>query len=262
MSQTGMLIVGHGTRDAAGQAEFLAAAQTVAAVCPAWKIEPCFLELAEPTIAAGIARLVERGITQEITVAPLLLFAAGHAKSDIPQAVSREAAKYPGLRLRQASHLGIHPAIVELSKRRYQEALGGLPPFPENETLLVFVGRGSRDASANAELAQFARLRWEAHPSGWLQTCYAAMAEPSLERSLELVAQWPFRRVVVQPHLLFRGELLSRIERTVESFGREHPGIQWAVTPHLGADRSVAEALADRARGAADLQPELGASPH
>lgn len=253
MSQTGMLIVGHGTRDAAGQAEFLAAAQTVAALCPQWTIEPCFLELAEPTIATGIARLIERGVTQEITVAPLLLFAAGHAKSDIPQAISREAAKYPGLRLRQASHLGIHPAIVALSKRRYQERLDGLPPIPESETLLLFVGRGSRDPNANAELAQFARLRWEACPTGWLQACYAAMAEPSLERALEVVAQLRFRRIVVQPHLLFRGELLSRIERSVERFGNEHAEIEWAVTPHLGPDRLVAEALVDMVRCAADL---------
>lgn len=253
MAQPGLLIVGHGTRDVAGQAEFLTTAETVAALCHDWTIEPCFLELAEPTIATGIARLIERGVTQEITVAPLLLFAAGHAKSDIPQTVSREAAKYPGLRLRQASHLGIHPAIVELSKRRYQELLDGLSPIPESETLLLFVGRGSRDASANAELAQFARLRWEAQPSGWLQTCYAAMAEPSLERALEAVAQLPFRRIIVQPHLLFRGELLSRIKCTVERFGNVHEEIEWAVTPHLGPDRSVSEALADMVRGAADL---------
>lgn len=253
MAQPGLLIVGHGTRDAAGQTEFLAAAQTVAAVCPAWSIEPCFLELAEPTIATGFARLIERGITQEITVAPLLLFAAGHAKSDIPQAVSREAAKFPGLRLRQASHLGAHPAIVELSKRRYQETVGQLPPLPDSETLLVFVGRGSRDASANAELAQFARLRWESHPTGWLQTCYAAMAEPALERALEFAVRLPFRRVVVQPHLLFHGELLSQIARTVAAFAAERSEIEWAVTPQLGPDRLVAEALADRIAAALDF---------
>lgn len=253
MDPSGLLIVGHGTRDAAGQAEFLALAQTVASICGPWVVEPCFLELAEPTISAGIARLIERGVAERITVAPLLLFAAGHAKSDIPQAVAREAAKHAGLRLRQTAHLGVHPALIELSKRRYEETLGGLAPRAEGETLLVFVGRGSRDATANAELAQFARLRWEARPTGWLQTCYAAMAEPSLDRALEFAVRLPFRRVIVQPHLLFRGELLSRIAQTVTAFAAEHPQIEWAVTPHLGPDRLVAEALAAGLATAADL---------
>ena len=252
MTQPGLLIVGHGTRDSGGRAEFLAAAESVAAILGQWAVEACFLELAEPTIAGGIARLVERGASEQITVAPLLLFAAGHAKADIPQAAAREAANYPGLRLRQASHLGVHPALVELSARRYQETLAKHPPTPESETLVVFVGRGSRDASANAELAQFARLRWEACPTGWMQTCYAALAEPSLERALELAVRLPFRRIVVQPHLLFRGDLLSRIQSTVDAFASVHPEIEWAVTSHLGPDRLVVEALVAMVQAAAE----------
>lgn len=252
MTQPGLLIVGHGTRDAGGRAEFLAAAEAVAAELPEWAVEPCFLELAEPAIAGGMTRLVARGAIEQITVAPLLLFAAGHAKADIPQAVAREATNYPDLRLKQASHLGVHPALVELSKRRYQETLVEGPPAAERETLVVFVGRGSRDPSANAELAQFARLRWEACPTGWMQTCYAALAEPSLERALELAVRLPFRRIVVQPHLLFRGELLSRIRSTVAAFAGDHPEFEWAVTSHLGADRQVVEALVAMVRAASD----------
>ena len=48
------------------------------------------------------------------------------------------------------------------------------------DTLLLMIGRGSHDASANAEAWQFARLRWEAEPVGWLEIGYAAMTEPSL----------------------------------------------------------------------------------
>ena len=246
----GLLIVGHGTRDPAGQAEFLELAQAVAERFPAWAVEACCLEFAEPTIAQGLARLVARGASERITIAPLLLFAAGHAQADIPQAVAREAANYPRLSLRQAAQLGVHSALIELSRRRFEQALAGLSPIAAEETLLVFVGRGSRDAAANAELARFARLRWEACPTGGLETCFASMAEPSLEHSLAWAAGLSFRRVVVQPHLLFRGELLARINRTVAGFADEHPQIEWTVAPHLGPDKLAAEAVAERIRAA------------
>lgn len=250
MTSPGLLIVGHGTRDPAGQAEFRELTAATAARFPSWAVEACCLEFAEPTIAQGLERLVERGAGERITVAPLLLFAAGHAQTDIPQAVAREAARYPRLRLRQAAHLGVHSALIELSKRRYEQALAELSPVAAEETLLVFAGRGSRDAAANAELAQFARLRWEAYPTGWLETCYASMAEPSLERCLAMAARLSFRRIVVQPHLLFRGELLSRIEGAVFSFARKHPSIEWTVAGHLGPDELAAEAVAERIKAA------------
>ncbi len=243
MNPVGLLIVGHGTRDAEGRAEFLALADAVGRQFPEKLVEPCFLELAEPTIDQALERLVERGVRERLTVAPLLLFAAGHAKNDIPEAVAQAAEKYAALRTRQIAHLGCTAALVELSRRRYLESLRDRPQIAESQTLLVVVGRGSRDPSANSEMAQFARLRWEAQPVGWLETCYTAMTEPSLERTLEMAARLPFGRIVVQPHLLFRGELLARIERTTAEFAHRHPRAEWFSTAHLGPDSLVVEAV-------------------
>ncbi len=89
----GLLLVGHGTRDARGLAEFQTIARRVAEVADGFLVEACYLELAEPSIATAMRRLLERGV-RRVTVAPLLLFAAGHAKRDIPGAV--EAARAEG----------------------------------------------------------------------------------------------------------------------------------------------------------------------
>ena len=185
--RTGWLLVGHGTRDLAGQAEFRAVAVQVAAAAPEVVVEPCFLEMAEPTIAAAIDRCLTAGITR-LCVAPLLLFTAGHAERDIPEAVAEAlAARGAQLPVRQAPTLNCHPAIVELATRRFHESLanhGSLAAaateVPPADTLLLVVGRGSLDATANAELARFARLRWERTPVGWLETCYLALTEPTL----------------------------------------------------------------------------------
>lgn len=243
MNPLGLLIVGHGTRDPEGRAEFLALAEMVASRCPQRLVEACFLELASPNIEAGLNRLIQRGLRHSLTVAPLLLFAAGHAKSDIPEAVASAAESYSGLCIRQSAALACQPALVELSTRRYREAVHERSYGTDGETLVVMVGRGSRDPEANSEMARFARLRWEACPVGWLETCYTAMTEPSLERTLELAARLPFARVVIQPHLLFRGELLARIARVTADFAGRYPRIDWVLAAHLGPDPLVAEAV-------------------
>src|SRR5215471_6792139 len=85
----GLLLVGHGTRDCRGLAEFHLLTKLIVEAGQGFEAVSCFLELAEPDIATGMRTLLDRGI-ERLTVAPLLLFAAGHAKRDIPEAVERE----------------------------------------------------------------------------------------------------------------------------------------------------------------------------
>src|SRR5690606_2597655 len=107
----GLLLVGHGTRDTAGQAEFLSVAAQLAERFPASAVEPCLLELCEPTTTQGSARCVQRGV-QRLVVQPLLLFAAGHARRDIPEEIAKAARLYPDVQFPQAGHLGCHARIL------------------------------------------------------------------------------------------------------------------------------------------------------
>ncbi|HEV3003760.1 MAG TPA: CbiX/SirB N-terminal domain-containing protein, partial [Pirellulales bacterium] len=119
-SGTGLLIVGHGTRDPQGLAAFREVVGTVAGRLEQTVVEGGFLELAEPNIAAAVSRAVERGAKQHLDVLPLVLFAAGHAKSDIPRAVASAGASHSGLTTRLLPHLGCHDRILELSAQRYR----------------------------------------------------------------------------------------------------------------------------------------------
>lgn len=249
----GLLIVGHGTRDPAGIGEFQETVERVAQRLPPVIVEGGFLELAEPTIAAAYDLLVERGAGQ-IAASPLVLFAAGHTKQDIPAALAAAASKHGGPKPLQLPHLGCHRAIIQLSVQRYDEAVAQMPNIADSQTLLLMVGRGSTDAQANSEMARFARLRWEAHRVGWHEICFAALTEPSLERGLAICARLPFRRVVIQPHLLFQGELLRGIRHTVQTQSRRWPDIEWVVTGHLGPDELLVEAVAEGVRG---QRPEI-----
>ncbi len=247
----GLLLVGHGTRSEQGASEFLATADLVARALPDAVVEPCFLELAQPTIAAGVERLVSRGARQ-IVVMPLLLFAAGHAKRDIPAAVKSAAAKHPSLEVRQTKHLGCHKAMLQLSAQRFWEAINphSAHKMPDtavlDDTALLMVGRGSLDPTATAEMHEFVELRRQITPVAHAATCFLALAEPSLADALAEIAGCKVKRIVVQPHLLFQGDLLDSLRRSISEACRQWPQRQWLLTDQLGPHPLLADAVVAR----------------
>jgi len=245
LARTGLLIVGHGTRSERGQAEFRETVELVARLAPQTPVVACFLELAEPTIEQGIAELAKHGV-ERIVVLPLLLFAAGHAKQDIPQAVCDAAARFPALEFSFAAHLGCHERVLRLSAERFTDASAAQEEIASQDTLWLMVGRGSHDASALAEMEQFVQRRLQLTPVGHVRIAYMAMAEPALRSVLPEIAERRYPRVVVQPHLLFHGELLTTVEAEVAQMAARWPQQQWLVAPHLGVADLLAEAILER----------------
>jgi sirohydrochlorin cobaltochelatase len=246
---TGLLLVGHGTRNPAGLAEFFAIAGQVADIGREFDVEPCFLELAEPDIATGVRRLLERGVSRLI-VAPVLLFAAGHAKRDIPLAVGEAVERFGGgnIEITHVPPLECHEKILELSAMRYREALVERASISPSETSLIMIGRGSSYPKATAEMRKFTALRVERTPVARAETCFVAIAKPTIAETLEWAAEQQYRRVVVQPHLLFTGEVLTEINAAVDGFRAKDLHREWIVTPYLGPSPLVSEALLDLAR--------------
>jgi sirohydrochlorin cobaltochelatase len=254
-SPTGVLVVGHGSRDPAGVAEFLKVAELVAQRLSALPVEPCFLELASPTIDAGVERLIRRGV-RHIVVLPALLFAAAHANQDVPEAVEKAISEH-GKRLRnsgsgqadvlvtweQAGHIGCHPAVLRASALCDFEVTSAANRQIDWRRLLV--GRGSSDLSATREMLDFARLRrenWGIHA----EVCFLAAAEPALPVALAQIARERPAHVLVQPHLLFCGALTAEINRQVDRVAQCSPETEWRVCEHLGPDDLVIDALCDR----------------
>jgi sirohydrochlorin cobaltochelatase len=255
----GVLLVGHGTKNVAGTTQFLALASQLSEELSPTAVEPAFLELQTPNIADGARRIVERGAT-DIVVAPLLLFGAGHTKRDIPLAVKSSLLGLPrtSFKVAQAAHLGSHHAMATLSRLRFSQACEGKSAVPAEQTALVLVGRGSLDASATAEMHEFARLRHQPDAACETIVGFLAMAQPSLAEVLAIAASRGFRRVVVQPHLLFAGELADTIEREVRRMQAAHPDQEWLATPLLadsqdspsGGNQFLLRAMSDRIRSA------------
>ena len=277
----GLLLVGHGTRDQRGSAEFLAVARRVAELARNFRVAPCFLELAEPDISTGVKQLIEGGV-RELIIAPLMLFAAGHVKRDIPRAVQEalienipnEADRVGRLpasnrnerTVKYVSALECDPHVLALSCQRFDEALAGKPMVDPSETLLILVARGSSLPEATAMMHSFGELRRRFAPAARVDVCFVAKAQPSLKTALARAARSSFRRVVVQPHLLFAGQVLEEVKQTLERICAQRESLvadardispqarwlnrEWILTNHLGPSPLIAEAIEELATAA------------
>ncbi|MFD1908549.1 sirohydrochlorin chelatase [Paenibacillus rhizoplanae] len=157
-----VLLVGHGSRVQAGNEELLEFTRLLAARKPELKVETCFIELASPSIAGGIARCIEGGAA-EIYVVPIILFAAGHSKLDIPMAIDEAKQRYPGVKFIYGRPLGVQDRAVDILLERIQEAerlpvvqvkaAGGMDldlrgngasTIEDKDTIVLLMGRGGQ----------------------------------------------------------------------------------------------------------------------
>ncbi len=241
----GLLLIGHGTRDDEGTRQFLELARTLAELAGPTPVEPALLEFQNPTIDQAWMKLVDRGVTH-IDVAPLLLFAAGHAKQDIPEIIAGLQTRSPQVRWSQSRPLSRQRTLVELALERASEALLGCQS-PPKQCAFVLVGRGSFDPCAQADTRVLAELIGHRLQVAATATAFYAMASPDVPSVLDQVASLGVRNVVVQPHLLFEGSLHQAVLRQAREAADRHRNIQFRVSRYLGPDPRVAEAILARA---------------
>ena len=105
------MICGHGSRAKSAEEEFGLLAKGLRARFPDVPVEYGFLEYSAPNIHMGLDRLREAGVTNIVAV-PGMLFAATHAKNDIPSVLTTYQDKHPGLTVSYGRELGLHPQMI------------------------------------------------------------------------------------------------------------------------------------------------------
>jgi len=80
---------------------------------------------------------------------------------------------------------------------------------------------------------EFAGLRQQGLQGHAVKVAFLAMARPLLAEQLTAVARHDYRRVIVQPHLLFCGELVDSIEQQVADVQLQFPERKWITTRPL-----------------------------
>lgn len=241
----GVMLCGHGSRDEDAVAEFAVLSNHLKQRLPQFPVEYGYLEFATPIIRDGLDRLKAKGVTRVLAV-PGMLFAAGHAKNDIPSVLNTYAA-HNGIKIDYGKELGIDPKMMHAAADRVHEALAAAPSdVPMHETLLAVVGRGASDPDANSNVSKVTRLLWEGFGFGWAETAYSGVTFPLVEPALEHAARLGYRRIIVFPYFLFTGILVQRIYEATDEVAKRHPGIQFVKAGYLNDHPQVIATFEER----------------
>ena len=109
-----ILLIDHGSRrDAANEMMNCMANLVQAMAGPEVVVRFAHMELAEPSIPAGVQACVEAGAT-ELIVFPYMLSPGRHSTGDIPRMVEEAAAEHPDVHVRVTSAFGVHEKLAEL----------------------------------------------------------------------------------------------------------------------------------------------------
>jgi sirohydrochlorin cobaltochelatase len=236
-----LLLVGHGTRDDAGVAEF---GKFIARVQGRLPIDVAggFIELSPPPLTEAVAELVARG-HRRLAAVPLILVSAGHGKGDIPGALARESIRHPGLSYVYGRPLGPHPLLLSLLDERLNTVLGRAE---RADTAVLLVGRGSTDPDANAEIYKVARLLWEGRGLGAVETAFVSLTRPDVPAGLERCRRLGFRRIVVLPYFLFPGVLPDRVAAAARTFAAARSGLDVRGADVIGDCEGLADLVVER----------------
>ena len=241
----GVMVCGHGSRDENAVREFAVLAERLTERLPQYPVDYGYLEFATPVIRDGLNGLKARGV-DEVLAIPGMLFAAGHAKNDIPSVLNTFQAQ-DGLIIRYGRELGIDPKMLKAAAARVEEAvIAAGDRVSRHETCLVVVGRGASDPDANSNVAKVMRMLWEGMGFGWGETAYSGVTFPLVEPALEHVAKLGYKRVIVFPYFLFTGILVKRIHDYTDMVAARHPGIEFVKAGYLNDHPLVIDTFVDR----------------
>lgn len=237
-----LLLVGHGTVDAQGVAEFAAFTERVRRrmLPDGVDVGGGVIELSTPTVHDAWSALAARGHTTMAAV-PLVLVAAGHAKGDIPAALARERLRDPATGFVLGRPLGPHPVLLDLLERRVDAALRAAGWDAAGVTVLL-VGRGSTDPDANAEVCKVARLLQEGRGYEGVEPAFVSLAGPDVAGGLARCRALGARRVVVAPYFLFDGVLPRRVAAQAGAFD----GVDVRTAGYLGDCDDLAGLVVER----------------
>ncbi|WP_067621362.1 sirohydrochlorin chelatase [Alicyclobacillus acidiphilus] len=261
----GVLFIAHGTRRRHGIEEcneFLHAVAERLTPRSAPLATCAFLELEPPGIEDAAEQLIRAGATS-ITIVPLLLFAAGHMKSDIPTEIATVQSRHPNVAFDFVEPFGEDDAFVNAAVDRARQAIRRTS-LPDNARAVLFLGRGNRDDTAQTAFERvadrFAKQLSAAEvasgevplaplPPRKVQIGYLAGSGLSLEAALDSLAEEDFREIVIQPYLWFSGWLTDTLPDRVESWqrsSRQAALVNVTIARHLGVDMSMVHAVARR----------------
>jgi precorrin-8X/cobalt-precorrin-8 methylmutase len=242
-----IVLAGHGSRDPDGLREFEQLVALMRERAGERRLDYGYLEFARPTLAEAVQASVTAG-ARCIAVVPALLFAAVHAKNDMPGELHILQQTFPQVALHFGAAMDLHPLLLRLAQQRIIEAEAQSAHHVKRaDTCLVVVGRGTSDPDANSEISKLCRMLEEGMGFGASFVCYSGTARPLVADGLRAAARLGLPRLIVLPFLLFDGVLVKRIYEAAATLAARQPDLEVLTTHYMGVHPDMADVFLERA---------------
>lgn len=117
-----ILLVAHGSRRSAANADLVQLAEMMREQRPGSIIEIGYLELAEPTIPAGLLACAQNGATS-IAILPYFLSEGAHVAEDLVRFRNEFKKEFSNIDCIVCPPIGLHPKLVDLMLERLEEGV-------------------------------------------------------------------------------------------------------------------------------------------
>ncbi len=111
MNGTGIVLFGHGARNAGYVEPFQRIREAMLARDPLARVEIGFLELSQPTLEDAIAALIGQG-SQQIRIVPIFFAPGRHVLKDLPERAAAALERHPQLEIEISDAVGTIPAVI------------------------------------------------------------------------------------------------------------------------------------------------------
>ena len=226
---TGILLVGHGSRIPYNKKVVKEVAEKYAKTMPEYNVEIGFMELVEPNIPTAFNKLKKTGV-KRIIVNPIFLAHGMHTKVDIPTILTLEPMKIEGHHHshshghhhhhdRQAKSepvefdgeiiylepLGADDKIVDIVEERINTELSKYPDASPRNTGILLAGHGSSLPYNNEVIETIAEKYIERTPGYHIEAGFMRLSKPSIPESFNKIKDYGVERVIVVPVFLADG---------------------------------------------------------
>ncbi|XZF74708.1 sirohydrochlorin chelatase [Bacillus sp. AL-1R] len=205
--------------------------------CPIQEIS--FIELCEPSISVGLENCLRKG-AKSVTVLPVLLLSANHAKVDIPLEVTNFQMKYPHINIKIANPIGIHKNMIELIQKRINEKVKHIL----KPAKILLVGRGSSDPLTIDDFNSIVKLL-EANLKHPVLPAFMAVSKPSIHEAWDQLLTEKNQKVIIIPYLFFSGTLMNELRDKIKKLPLEVQN-NWILCETLGYDHLISSIFIER----------------
>lgn len=197
-----------------------------------------YIDFGYPSIRVGIDNCIQKGATK-ITVVPILLIEAGHAKNDIPLAINEGKRKYPQVTFHCTTPFGVQHNIIDMLIEHMNRKRN-----IKKQATIVIVARGSSDHSIIANFTEIIRIMEQKLTVSKLEVCYLAAQKPTFTEGVERALASSAEQIFIIPYLLFPGILMSSIEEKIQSIDALQE--RFILCDPIGLDERMVRILADK----------------